>query len=102
MGKGYLGGLRRPVHTAVFKMDNQQGPTVQHRELCSMLCGSLEGRGVWGRMDPCICVAESLCYSPETITKLLISDITIQNKKLKKNSFLGYKSTIFSVCCICK
>ena len=39
------------AHTAIFKMDNQQGPTVQHRELCSMLCGSLDGRGVWGRMD---------------------------------------------------
>ena len=24
--------------TAIFKMDNQQGPTVQHRELCSTLC----------------------------------------------------------------
>ena len=23
------------VHTAIFKMDNQQGPPVQHRELCS-------------------------------------------------------------------
>ena len=29
-----------------FKMDKQQGPTVQQRELCSMLCGSLDGRGV--------------------------------------------------------
>ena len=28
-------------------MDNE-GPTVQHRELCLMLCGSLDGRGVWG------------------------------------------------------
>ena len=25
---------------------NPQGPTVEHRELCSMLCGSLDGRGV--------------------------------------------------------
>ena len=25
-------------------------------------------RGVWGRMDTCICMAESLCYSPETVT----------------------------------
>ena len=33
---------------AKFKMDNQQGPTVQHRELYSMLCGSLDGRGVGG------------------------------------------------------
>ena len=23
-------------------------------ELCSVLCGSLDGRGVWGRMDRCI------------------------------------------------
>ena len=27
------------VHTAIFKMDN-------HRELCLMFCGSLDGRGV--------------------------------------------------------
>ena len=25
------------AHTAVFKMDNQQGPTVQHGELCSVM-----------------------------------------------------------------
>ena len=25
-------------------MNNQQGPTVHHRKLCSMLCGSLEGK----------------------------------------------------------
>ena len=30
-------------------------------------------RGVWGRMGTCICMAESLHCSPETITKLLIS-----------------------------
>ena len=34
------------VHTAIFKMANQQGPTVQHGELRSMLRGSLDGRGV--------------------------------------------------------
>ena len=35
------------VHTAIFKKDNQQGPTcVEHRELCSMLYGSLDERGV--------------------------------------------------------
>ena len=27
-------------HTAILKMDNQRGPSVQHRELCSMLCGT--------------------------------------------------------------
>ena len=34
----------RHVHTAIFKVDSQQGPTVEHRELCSVLCGSLDGR----------------------------------------------------------
>ena len=42
-------------------------------ELYSMWCASLDGRGVWKRMDTCICMAESLCCSPETTTTLLIS-----------------------------
>ena len=49
--------------------------------LCSMLCGSLDGRGVWGKMDTCICMAESLFCPPETITTWLISYTPIQNKK---------------------
>ena len=103
-------------------MDNQQGPTVWHMELCLTLCGSLHcrwilhcwapgkatlyhtwfeihlyimtrfenqpwfytnrvhgtctvpilGGGVSGRTDTCICMAESLHYSPETITTLLV------------------------------
>ena len=48
-----------------------------------MLCGSLDGRGIWGRID--ICMAEFFCYPPETITTLLISWTLIQNKKLNKN-----------------
>ena len=31
-----------------------------HRELCSMSCGSLDGRGGWGRVETCMCMAESL------------------------------------------
>ena len=59
-------------HTDVFKMENQQGPTVQHRELCSVSRGSLGGSGVWGRMDTCIRMPESLHCLPEAITILLI------------------------------
>ena len=75
--KGQLGVWDGQVYTSIFKMDNQKGPAVMHRELCSMLCSSLDGRGVWGRMDTCICRAESLHCSPETITTLLISSIPI-------------------------
>ena len=40
-------------------------------ELCSMLCSSLDGRGVRGKIDTCVCMAEFLPCSPETITTLL-------------------------------
>ena len=68
-------------HSAVFKMDNQYGPPVQHRELCSMSSGSLDGRGVWGETDTCICLAEALWCLLETITTLLIGYTPMQNKK---------------------
>ena len=71
--KGQLGSWDGYVHTATLKMHHQQGPTAEHVELCSGLCGSLDGRGVfiWRRMDTCVCMAESLRGSPETITILL-------------------------------
>ena len=78
-GKGVGNGH---IHIAVFKMDHQQGPTAQHGDLCSMICGSLDGRGVWGRMDSCTCIAESLPCSPEMITTVLIGYTSIQNKKI--------------------
>ena len=53
-------------------------------ELCSMLCGSLNGRGVCRRMYICICTAESFRCPPETTTTLLISYIPTQNKKFKR------------------
>ena len=40
-----------------------------------------DGRGVWGRMDTCVCMAESLCSSLETIMILLIGYTPIQNLK---------------------
>ena len=64
-------------------------------ELCSVVCGSLDGREVWKRMDTCICTAEPLCLLPETITTLLIICTPIQNKKLKKKDAVHiYKGTL--------
>ena len=53
----------------------------QHMELCLVLDGSLDGRGVSRRMDTCVRMTESLCCSPETNTTLLIGYTPIQNKK---------------------
>ena len=55
-------------------------------ELSSVIYSSLDGMGVWGRMDTCVCMAESLHCSPETPTTLLIglSQNKIKYLKLKK------------------
>ena len=74
------------MHTAIFKMDTQQGPIILHMELYSVLYARLNGSGVWGRMDTCICMAKSLCCPPETITTLLISYTPIENEKSKKET----------------
>ena len=42
-----------------------------------MICGSLDGRGVWGRMDTCVCMAESLFRPSEIITVLSISCVIV-------------------------
>ena len=34
------------VHSAIFKIGNQKGPTLQDRELCSVLWDGLDGKGV--------------------------------------------------------
>ena len=49
-----------------------------------MLCGRLDGRGIERRMDTCICMAESLRSSPETITTLLIGYTLTQDKQFKR------------------
>ena len=61
------------IYTLLYLKWIKIGPTVQHMELCSMLCGSQDKRGVWGRMDTCICMTESLHCSPETIMTLFVN-----------------------------
>ena len=91
-GKEWSGSLGWTCTHCYIKMDNQQGSTLKHMELHSVPDGnwlsvpdSLDGRGIWGRMDTCICIAESLCCLPETIAGLVIGYIPIQNKFFLKN-----------------
>ena len=62
-----------------------------------MLCGNPDGRGVWGRMDTCICMSESLCYSPETVTTLLIGYTLIQSKKWREIKRIKKKQIHISI-----
>ena len=49
------------VHTAIFKVDNQQGPIVQHNgNSISCYVAAWIGVRFGGRVDPCVCMAESL------------------------------------------
>ena len=45
--------------------------TVEHMQVCSILCGSLDMREVWGRMDTGIFMAKPLYTLPE-ITRILL------------------------------
>ena len=65
-------------------------------ELFLMLCGSLDGRGVWGKMDTCICMAESLHCSHETITILLINYAQTQNKKFKNKKIKLFMENLYN------
>ena len=52
-----------------------------------MLYGSLDGRGVWKRMDLCLCMAESLTLHPKLSQYfLLISCTQYKIKSLEKSS----------------
>ena len=51
-----------PCTQCIFKIDNQQGPIVQHMKLCSILCHSLKEFVITYSY---ICINESLCYIPK-------------------------------------
>ena len=43
------------------------------------------GGGVWGRMDACMCMAESLHYSPETTTLLIGSSVQFSSVQFSRS-----------------
>ena len=70
--------IQSVLHICGFHIRKIQ-PTVNQK----YLCGSLDGKGVWGKMDICICMSESLCCSPETITTLLIGYVCMHAKSVQ-------------------
>ena len=43
-GKDNLGDWDSNIHTAIYKIDSLQGPTVSHRELYSTSCNNPKGK----------------------------------------------------------
>ena len=64
---------KKRIRTAIFKMGNLRGPTLQHRKLCSVSYNNINGKRIWRRIDACMCTTESLCCTPETNIKLLVT-----------------------------
>ena len=62
------------VFTApVYKTGDWQEHTGQPGEACWVLCNDLYREGVWESVGMWICMASSLCYTPETSTTLQIN-----------------------------
>jgi len=61
VGGGIVGELGMDIYTLLYLKWITNNDL--HNEVCSMLCGSLDGRGVWGKIGTCMCMVESLCYS---------------------------------------
>ena len=70
-------------HTAVFQVDNQQGPTIQYRDLCYVAAWMGEEFG--GEWITCICMVEALCCPPKTITTPLHRHCDRQHNCLYSN-----------------
>lgn len=84
----------------IFKTENQQGPTVQHRELCAMSGSSLAGRSS-RENGTCVCMASPFTVhrnDHQIVNQLYPSTNKAFNKnnnKLKKKSI-----SLFLVGCI--
>ena len=70
------------MHTAVFNMDDQQGPTGSTGSPAQCYEAAGMGGGLSER-DTGTGMAGSLCCPPETITTLLIVYTRIKNKNFK-------------------
>lgn len=52
-----------------------------------MLCGSLVGKGVWGRMNTCVCMAEHSAVHLKLPQHCYPSTLQYEIKKLKKYKY---------------
>ena len=70
------------THYTTYKADNQQGPSVSHRELDSIFCNNLCGKRIWKRMNIPIYITESLyTWNEHNIINQLYSNIKFKWRK---------------------
>ena len=69
-GEEIVKDFGKVMYTLLYSKWRTKDLLYKHMDLYTVLCASPDGSGVWGRIDTCLCMAESLC-SPETTTALL-------------------------------
>ena len=83
-GTGELGSLGW-MYTLLYWKQTTKG-LLSGTGSSAQCCAEPGCEGVWGRMDTCVCTAESLCCPPKTTITLLIGCTPIENKNFKKQS----------------
>ena len=66
-GKGQLGIWGWTCTHCCIKWMTNKDLLYSTKNSAQQLCGSLDGRGVWGKMDTCICVAEKMAPHSSTL-----------------------------------
>ena len=81
------GGREREFGTRAHRCSQKGSPTrtyyIAHGALLNVTW-QRRWEGSLGKMDTCVCTAESLHCSPETVTTLLIGYTPIQKKSLRR------------------
>ena len=80
-------------------MGNQQGPTDNTWNSTQCMPARM-GEEFGGRMDTCICMAESLGCSLETTVTLLISYYLLQNKQFKVRKKKTFEQRVLPSACL--
>ena len=63
--------LKSKTNKDLLYTTGHSGPTVYHKECCSIFCNNLKGKEFEKRIDTRIRITESACYTPETNTLLI-------------------------------
>ena len=81
MGQGITWGFGIDLYTLLHLKYSLKGlpakTSVRQRELCSIFCNSLNGKRIRKGIDIHMCIAESLCSTPEINRTLLIKHTPI-------------------------
>ena len=66
------------MQTIIYRMDKQQGPTVEHRELYLISCDKPEWKRI--RKGIHVCITESFCCAAE-IRRSIVNQLYFKKKK---------------------